>query len=126
MSSIFVDPPPRTDRNARRNVNPVNLIERIESDPARSMPVSDPSSLPDDFTEGGYSEMELRIALEAVRDLETWKMPVEANFPALSDEEMRLIDTALIWFAGSPSDFITEADGSVTVFSAGYYACIGA
>jgi len=122
----FVAPPPRTDPNARKHVDPVNLIAKIESDPDRSMPVRTEHWFPEDFTEHGYSEIELRIALEAVRDTENWKMSVRANFPALTEAERALIFAALIFYAGSPADFVTGDYGSVTVIAAGYYNCIGA
>jgi len=124
--SVFVDPPPRTDPNARKSVDPVNLIAKIEADPERSMPVRDDYWFPEDFTERGYTEMELRIALEAVRDLTSWKMPVEANFPTLNDDERDLIGVALIFYCGSHTEFIHPRSGGITAVAAGYYNCIGA
>jgi hypothetical protein len=126
MSNTFVNPPPRTDPNARKHVDPVNLVAKIESDPKRSMPVRTEHWFPEDSIERGYSEMELRIALEAVRDPENWKMPVEANFPTLTDAERDLIHTALIYYCGSHTEFIHPHSGGITAVAAGYYNCIGA
>jgi len=126
MSSIFVDPPPRTTDSERAAIDPINLVAKIESDPERSMPVRAEHWFPEDFDHRGHSEMNLRIALEAVKDAENWKMPVEANFPALTDGERVLIFDTLLYYCGSPAEFITGRNGSVTVVAAGYYNCIGA
>jgi hypothetical protein len=72
----------------------------------------------------GYTQAELAAAMKLVENPEHWKMAVDTVVPKGTD--LDAIAAALLFFAGSPAEFIPAADGGTRVLAAGYFACIGA
>lgn len=70
-----------------------------------------------------YTQEQLHEAFDLVKDRDNWKMPVDTVIPYGSDTDV--ITSAVIHFTGSVPSFITLNDGSLRVYAAGYYACIG-
>jgi hypothetical protein len=76
---------------------------------------------------GGYTDEQLRAAFERVACRSNWKDPIACDLPAdLTDDDRRMIDTAITHWTGSIAEWTRDGDGGCwTVRAAGYYASIG-
>lgn len=76
---------------------------------------------------GGYTEDQLSIAFDAVKDDRNWKNPIKMRVAAnvrliTRDQIARAID----FYAGGGATFTDYEDGSYLVEAPGYYEVIGA
>lgn len=76
---------------------------------------------------GGYTEDELSVAFDAVKNTLNWKLPISTRVSATvtlitRDQIARAID----FYAGGGATFTEYEDGSYLVQAPGYYEVIGA
>jgi hypothetical protein len=72
----------------------------------------------------GFKIGDLRAAFCAIQNTENWKFQIKARVPKA---EFGKFNAAAIFFAGSPLKVTADwTDGTVSVYGAGYYNCIGA
>lgn len=74
---------------------------------------------------GGFTRRELARAFDLVADPKNWKNEIRAEGLRLTERDVRAVESACVFFAGSPVDVFVEDDGTHSISGAGYYACIG-
>lgn len=83
------------------------------------------ASFGEDFEWAGYTEAELRLGFNAVKDPENWKFPIRRVFPTLTTDEIAVVEAAVGFYAGGEA-FVYGAPEGTIVSAPGYYAVIGA
>ena len=71
-----------------------------------------------------YTREQLTEAFNLVKPARNWKLAIDANVPA--DADLRLLNSAVVFFTGGIISYDRQADGTIRVTSPGYYAEIGA
>jgi hypothetical protein len=92
------------------------IIERILREEAQA---------DDQIVYDGYSKRQLDAAFALVANAENWKLGIDAVIND-SPANRRLVNSAMIFMAGSPAEFIGMPGGKVRVLGDGYYSRIGA
>ena len=79
----------------------------------------------------GFTVAELRTAFELVEDKTNWKNPIDKSLAGpLTVAERKLINAAVIFFAGCEAKFTDEGGLAGAIFTrvkaVGYYVAVGA
>lgn len=73
------------------------------------------------------TRQELADQFDRVKDPEAWKNPIDAVIELeMGSREQRLLDYAIIFFAGCGAEYFDEGEGKIRVVADGYYLSIGA
>jgi len=73
-----------------------------------------------------YTRAQLSEAFDSVKDPTNWKCPIDSTFPeSLPQETVRLLDAAIVFYAGSKPTF-QYLNGKTRVTARGYYQSVGA
>ena len=70
----------------------------------------------------GYTHDELGDAFDRVKDKDYWKNPINAT---IKQEDYTVTAAAIIFFAGSNTEYQDNGDGTLTISAPGYYVDIG-
>ncbi len=73
--------------------------------------------------DGDYFVSELRVAFDRVQNQENWKNPIDA---VILLKDQKIVEAAIIHYAGSVPTFSRIDGNNVRVKAAGYYSAIGA
>jgi hypothetical protein len=71
---------------------------------------------------GGFLVRDLRVAFDAVKNLENWKLPVSA---AILVEDRAITAVAIEFFTGSKTRFGQLPNGKLLAEAPGYYRAVG-
>jgi hypothetical protein len=77
-----------------------------------------------DAMRGGYTSEQLKEAFELVQPKPHWKAEIQATVP--SDTDMKLLDTAIIYYTGAGISYQERRTDGIYVEAPGYWAIIGA
>lgn len=76
----------------------------------------------------GRTQEQMRDAFDRVKNRENWKLPVDMLIPYsdpwADDDSRAMIDDAVLFYTGAPTDW-EQSNVGWHVRAAGYYACIG-
>jgi hypothetical protein len=98
-------------------------IGQAEAEAEAGREDAQPAETPDPaLVYGGFTHDQLYDAFELVKPAENWKYPIDAVVPEGTD--LQAVSAALLFYAGSPAEFM-PVPGGTRVVAAGYYACIG-